>query len=503
MIRLNRHHFSLRGRRGTLGLLLLAVVLFSNHRPASGQTIALTVSSKAGDRLTDKPPLTFGSGAAPAGPAFRIDESVRHQTIVGFGASLLEAGLVCINSLSSDQQEAVLRKVFDPKEGAGFSAMKTVLAGTDFMSGGPWYTYDTTPGDVEMRHFTIERDLGPTGLVTFIRRARKHGSFVLQAPMDYPPDWMLVEVDNRAKQNVDPKYYDALTLYYLRYLQEYAKQGIVIDYLSLFNEPGVYSKIPYENIRDLLKNHVGPRFAKEGVTTKIMLSEACTRADAHRLYPTLLDDPEARKYVAALPYHGYDLKNFDKIAALHARYPDLPLWMTEICHFRMNVPKVDNLPRHDFEDGDFWGNQILSDVEAGASAWIYWNLVLDEKGGPCLVSPVHGNPEFNIQHPVVIVNRQTKEVTYTGCYYYLAHFSKFVRPGAVCVETTGSIPGVRCIAFAAPNKSLVAQLLNRSGKEVDARLAWHDRSVRVSLPPLSITTCRWTTDRATREIFPR
>ena len=488
-------HRPRRGSRWIAVLPLLAAATLASGRPALAQKVEITVSSKAGDRLSDKPSLTFGPGAGQARPAFRIDDSARRQTIVGFGASFLEAGLVCINRLPPDQQEAVLRKIFDPKEGAGFSAMKTVLAGTDFMSGGPWYTYDDTPGDVEMRHFTIQRDLGPAGLVTFIKRARKYGTFVLQAPMDYPPDWMLVEVNNRGKQDVDRKFYGALASYYMCYLHEYAKQGIAIDYLSLFNEPGVYTKIPYEKICDLLKNHVGPRLAKEGLPTKIMLSEAPSREAAYQQYPKVLDDPEARRYIAALPYHGYDLKNFDKIASLHARYPDLPLWMTEICHFRMGSPKVDNLPRFDFDDGDFWGNQIVSDLEAGAAAWIYWNLALDEKGGPCLVSPVHGNPEFNIQHPLVIVNGQTKEVTWTGCYYYLAHFSKFVRPMAVRIEATGSVPGVRCVAFVTPEKSLVAQVLNRSDKETEATLAWRDRTVRVKLPPLSITTCRWTTNQ--------
>src|SRR5208337_4572378 len=107
---------------------------------------------------------------------------------------------------------------------------------------GPWYTYDDTPGDVGLGHFSIARDLGPNGMVTYIKRAQKHARFLLQAPMDYPPDWMLFDVERN--QDVDPKYFDALAHYYLRYLQEYEKQGIRIDYLSLFNEPGVYTKIP-------------------------------------------------------------------------------------------------------------------------------------------------------------------------------------------------------------------------------------------------------------------
>ena len=92
-----------------------------------------------------------------------------------------------------------------------------------------------------------------------------------------------------------------------------------------------------------------------------------------------------------------------------------------------------SLPRYDFEDGDFWGTQIFNDLEAHASAWIYWNMILDEKGGPWSVSYVHGNPDPNIQHPVVIIDREKMKVMYTGLYYYLTHFSKFVRPGAVRV----------------------------------------------------------------------
>ena len=163
-----------------LASLLLTVSL----RPAFGQDVEVYVSSSAGDRITQKPALRFALKSQKEEPSFRLDESAVHQKIVGFGASFLEAGMICLNSLDSEQQESVLRALFDPKNGAGFSAMKTVIAATDFMSAGPWYTYDDTPGDVDLKHFSIQRDLGPNGLITYIKRARKYGSFVFQAPMD-------------------------------------------------------------------------------------------------------------------------------------------------------------------------------------------------------------------------------------------------------------------------------------------------------------------------------
>lgn len=477
-------------KRAKLGLLLtLGVCIF--NLAASGQEVTVIASSKAGERLSRKEPLHFQAKTSAAKSSFRIDETLRYQEMAGFGASFLEAGLICINSLPPAQQEAVLRALFDPEAGAGFSAMKTTLAGTDFMAAGPWYTYDDTPGDVELKHFSIARDLAPNGSITFIKRARRYGRFVLQAPMDYPPDWMLYDVNKN--QDVNPAYYDSLAHYYLKYLQEYQKHDVFIDYLSLFNEPSVYTKIPYNEIAELLKNHVGPLFRKEGVNTRIQLSEAPQRAVAYEQYPKVLDDPKARPYVSALAYHGYDMKDFARISELHQRYPGLPLWETEICWcYICGAPKAVPLPRYDWEDGDFWGNQIFGDVEASASAWIYWNMILDAKGGPWMVSPIHQDPDPNAQHPLVVIDRDSKKVTYTAAYYYLAHFSKFVRPGVVRVQTNGSVAGVRCLSFIKPGGGMVVELLNSRAADVPVVLESKGHVLNVSLPASSIVTLLWT-----------
>jgi glucosylceramidase len=476
-------------RRIRAPAVLPALLLAATLVPLWGQEVTVYVSSRAGDRLSVKKALRF-EPAAPKVPDFQIDDGVKYQTIIGFGASFLEAGLVVLNTLPPAEQEAVLRMLFDPKTGAGFSAMKTTIAGTDFMSAGPWYTYDDTSDDLELKHFSIARDLGPNGSLTFVKRARKYGKFVLQAPMDYPPDWMLYDVNTR--QDVNPKYYDALAHYYVKYLKAYQKHGVFIDYLSLFNEPGVYTKIPYNEIADLLKKHVGPLLAKSGLKTKIMLSEAPRREEAYKNYPKVLDDPEAREYVAALPYHGYDMQNFDKIAALHALFPDLPLWQTEVCWCIIcGAPKRIPLPRYDWEDGDHWGQQIFGDLGASASAWIYWNMILDEKGGPWMVSPIHEDPDPNVQHPLVVIDRTAQKVTYTAAFYYLAHFSKFVRPGDVRVGTTGSMEGVQCLAFQSPGGDLVAELLNSRTTDAPAVLESRSTVLSVTLPALSITTLVW------------
>jgi glucosylceramidase len=473
-------------RHTSIWILCLFILVLPDY----AQQISVFVTSKAGDRLASKPTLHFHSAVHNLKTAIWIDDSMTYQKIDGFGASFLEAGAICLHSLDPAAQETVLQALFDARKGAGFSAMKTVIGATDFMSAGPYYTYDDTPGDLNLLQFSIARDLHPPGLIPYIKRSRRYGTFALQAPMDYPPDWMLFDV--KKNQGVNPKYCPVLARYYLRYLQEYEKQGIFIDYLSPFNEPGIYTKIPAQNIRDLIRSNLGPLFRQAAVKTRIQVCDFGNRKDAWRDLPIILGDPQTRQYVGGISYHGYEFKDQDKIAKIHDQYPRLPIWMTEVDHsYGTDTPRSKPLPRYDYEDGNFWGNQIISDLESGTSAWIYWNMILDERGGPYLLSEIHRDGPDNFQHPVVIINRQTKQVTYTALYYYLAHFSKFVRPGAHRIQSYGRVHGIRAIAFNRPDEAIVLELLNSSFRSVKAELGWRKRSVMVELSALSISTLVW------------
>jgi glucosylceramidase len=107
------------------------------------------------------------------------------------------------------------------------------------------------------------------------------------------------------------------------------------------------------------------------------------------------------------------------------------------------------------------------------------------------VSPVHGNPDSNIQHPVVIINKKTHEITYTGTYYYLAHFSRFVRPGAIRVQTTGKAAGIRVMSFLSAEGKIVAQVLNSTGSDASLNLLHKGRTLQLNAPARSISTVIW------------
>jgi glucosylceramidase len=485
--------------RSVVYAVLTGILVMNVHCHRSKETeITVYSSSQDGDRLTKKGNVLFSSVKKSLLPAIKIDEETRFQKIEGFGATFNEAGMICLNSLNPVLKDSVLKMLFEPVAGAGYTAMKSPIAACDFASAGPWYTYNDTKGDTTMEHFTIERDLAPDGLITFIKEASRFGKFEIESPMDFAPDWMYISLKSGEK-HIKPMYYSTLARYYSKYIQAYAKNGVTIGYLNLFNEADNpwYSNVTYKVMGELIKNFVVPRLRADGLTTKIQFGETSNRPEAMKRFPEVLNDPEIRKQINSLTVHGYDWDKFSTLTDLHNKFPDLPIWQTEVCYARVgDLPSNEPpdrplpLPVYDFSDGEFWGNMIMNDMKNWVSAWIYWNMILDQNGGPWLVSPEHGDPDNNRQHPVVIIDRETRKVTYTGLYYYLAHFSRFIKPGAYRINSTGGYAMLNFACFKNTDNSIVLNIIN-NGTETDCKISWNNKMAIQKLKAHSITTLKW------------
>lgn len=179
-----------------------------------------------------------------------------------------------------------------------------------------------------------------------------------------------------------------------------------------------------------------------------------------------------------------------------------PLWMTEVCYATefgdYNVSKgCPDLPRYDFEDSTQWGEMLFADFNiVGASGWIYWNMILDTAGGPWLTSPEHNDPDDNVQQPVIIVDPAKGEYTLTGVYYAMAHFGRYVEPGAVRVETSSSaaVPStLSSVSFLDESTcELVTVLMNNSPDIEDVTLTYGlSYAATLSLSPISFTTLKF------------
>ena len=320
-------------------LALLALGVRAHERPP----LARVVTDEAGLRLSPQPSISWKSGACPATAAVEVEHNERKQTIGGFGASMLEAGAMNLHALPASKQAELLELVFGAT-GAQFSALKATMLGNDFSTANHnvWTTYDDTPEDLAMLNFSIERDLRPNGSLTFIKRAIDAGfAGTIQAYMDFPPDWMLL--DGNTSKAVRPACYDALARYMAKYVQAYESHGVHIDFLECFNEPfDSYTMMDAAQLATFLGRHVGPLFERERLwpRTKLTYGGQCSRESAAEFVPAVLSDPDAAKYMDVIAYHGYDCQfnctdereKYDLIAKLAAKHPDRPFWMTEICY---------------------------------------------------------------------------------------------------------------------------------------------------------------------------
>ena len=456
--------------------------------------VEVYVSSRQGDRLTRKNDAVFTADTISSLPVITVNEKRSFQKIEGFGASFNEAGMICLNALSPSERDKVLASLFDSLKGAGFTLMKSPIAACDFASAGPWYSYDEVPGDTLMTHFNIERDRGENGLISYIKAAARFGKFNIEAPMDFAPDWMYYSL-KKGERHIRPEYYNALARYYSHYLKSYLSHGVRIDYLNLFNEADNewYSNVSYKEIGEMIKNHVAPQLRRDGLDVKIQLGETSNRPEAIQKFPLLLDDKALRPHIHSLAVHGYDWDRFSTLTDMHNRYPDLPIWQTEVCYaLPDNIPPSAprKMPVYKFSDGEFWGNMIINDMKNWTSAWIYWNMILDENGGPWLISTEHGDYDNNRQHPVVIINRATKQVFHTGLYYYLAHFSKFVRPGARRIYSSEAPQPLNFVAFQNADLSIVLNIIN-NGEAMNCKIQWNNKTISRNLSAHSITTLKW------------
>ena len=488
------------------------------------------VSSEGGLRLSPQPAVHWQNMACPAG-SVEVRPAEVHQTIGGFGASATEASAHNLNALPPHKQEELLALLFGA-DGAKLSALKLTMCCNDFSTQMPWSTYDDTAGDVSMDDFSIARDMYEGGTVPLVRRAIAAGfgpEGTLQAYLDYPPDWMLKGAlpDNAT---VDPKYYDALALYFARYAEEMrAALGRNLSFIEFFNEPtDSYTAMSAAQLATFLGRHAGPLFEKRGLwpSTKLSYGGQAERHSAHQFVPAVLADKDAAKYSDVIAYHGYDCQlsvrdnpksncsaareNYALVADLRARFPSRPLWMTEICYayngddpnctraetlgactdYPRDPTLAPPLPRRDFADGVTWGLRLVREMAAGASGWIYWNMLLDTRGGPFNYDPRHNDGPANWQHPVVVVDTEGGGFHPTGLFWFLAHFARWVRPGAVRVGATAkALPaGVEAVAFAKGGGHVV-QLVNSGGD--DEKVAVCDGAGHVAtltLPALSITT---------------
>jgi glucosylceramidase len=346
--------------------------------PMSSPIQVFRTAKSTHDRLTEKEPLTFQT-QIPDSPSVLVDSQHVYQTIQGFGGSFTEAAAHTYYKMSPEVRAEILRAYFDPSSGNGYTFCRTHINSCDFSLGN--YAYAEMPGDVELKHFSIEHDRRQ--LIPMIQEAVRIAGQPLKllATPWSPPAWMKTNGQMNHGGKLKPEYRETWANYFVRYVQEYEREGLPIWGISVQNEPQavqmwescIYSG---EEERDFVRDYLGPVLEKAGLLGRLKLLIWDHNRDLlYERARVVYDDPQAARYVWGAAFHWYVGDHFENVQVTHDAYPDKQLLFTEGC--MEGGPHVDG-----WEVGERYGHSMLQDLNHWTIGWLDWNLLLDQRGGP-------------------------------------------------------------------------------------------------------------------------
>lgn len=470
-MKINRRHF--------LALSSSVALLANNRQPASAQSkqtnatavkplsvdgkkvTVYTTAANTENKITPTETVSFKEMGQPLETQICVfvDPSKTYQTFLGIGAALTDASAETFAKMPVDKQQEIMTAYFDPAKGIGYTLGRTNIHSSDFSSGS--YTY-VQEGDKDLKTFSVEHD--KQFRIPFIKQAiaAAGGKLTMYASPWSPPAFMKTNGSMLKGGKLKPEYYQTWANYYTKFIKAYEKEGMPIWGISIQNEPMATQKwesclYTAEEERDFLKNYLGPTMQKAGLGSKKIIAWDHNRDLLYQRASTMLNDPEAAKYVWGIGYHWYETwaggePMFDNVKLVHETFPNTNLIFTEGCKEKFDLQKV-----NDWSLGELYGRSMINDFNNGTVAWTDWNILLDETGGPNHVgnfcfAPVHGNTK-------------TGEVIYTNSYHYIGHFSKFIRPGAKRIISSPSRSQLISTAFTNTDGKTAVVVMNRGDKE--------------------------------------
>lgn len=393
------------------------------------------------------------------------------NTFSGFGGAMTEASARCILSLSDEKINDFIDDYFS-ENGANYNIIRIPIASCDFSKESYEYVHKKDLSD-----FSIEND--KKYIIPAIKRIldKKQDIVFLASPWS-PPKFMktnkLLTLGGRLKEKYKSLYAD----YLLKYIKSYQDEGITISYLTIQNEPNalqiwescLYS--PEEEI-DLLVNYIYPLFKENNLNTKLLIWDHNKEKLLSRIQKEMSFE-NAKDRVSGFAFHWYSGDHFENIRILRSMYKDMFFVHTEGCTGFSGFRKEDEV-----NNAEIYAHDILGDLKNGTNAFIDWNLLLDHKGGP--------NHKKNYCNSPLMLNEDNTNYYKNLSYYYISHFSRFIKKNSSFIETSKYTDKIEVLASKKENEIIVI-LLNRNDQNYEYNLCINGKYLHDNLDSHSIIT---------------
>lgn len=468
-------------KKSILSVLFSLFVLLSFAQET--KVIVYSTAQGTNLRLTQGDEKTFHKAKQPLETeiAVFVNPDKTFQELVGIGGAITDASAEVFALLPKNKQEELLNAYYS-QTGIAYSLARTSIHSCDFSKES--FTY-VSENDKELKTFNISHD--KTYRIPLIKKAiaTAGGKLTMYASPWSPPAFMKTNNNMLKGGKLLPEYYEAWALYYAKFIKAYEKEGIPIWGLTIQNEPMAVQRwesciYTAEEERDFLKNHLGPTLEDQGLADKKIIVWDHNRDLISHRANTIFEDAEASKYAWGIGFHWYETwtggePKFDNLANINESFPSKKLIFTEGCNESFNADKYEYWP-----NAERYGRSMINDFNNGTVAWTDWNILLDETGGP--------NHVGNLCFAPVHANTKTGELIFTPSYYYIGHFSKFLKPGAKRVSTTTSRSLIMSTSFLNTDGKMVTIVMNSTDKQINYKLFVGNMAVDQEILPHSMQT---------------
>jgi glucosylceramidase len=404
-----------------------------------------------------------------------LNESKTYQEMIGFGGAFTESSAYNLIRINKEQREQAIKAYFDPIEGLGYTIGRVSIHGCDFSLNS--YTY-IEEGDKDLKTFDIARD--EKWVIPLIHDAEKHAGRkieILASPWS-PPAFMKDNNSMIHGGKLLPEYMQSWANYYVKFIEEYRKRDIKIWGITVQNEPAAVQRwdsciYSGEEERDFVKNYLGPTMKNSDAKDVNILIWDHNRDIMVERAEAVLSDPEAAKYVWGTGFHWYVNEDFENVGTVHDMFPDKGLLFTEGC-------QEGGVHFNSWKTGERYARNMIGDFNNWCQGYIDWNLFLDNTGGPNHVNNLCDSP--------IIIDIFPEKLVYQSSYYYVGHFSKFVKPGAFRIGLTNATNGVQAVAFKNVDASVIAVMMNETDHALSYTLSHNNKTYQVKMNPHSIHT---------------
>ncbi len=470
----------------------LGAVVPQQSASAAGERVDvwLTTTSDSGGRvvtrgLQQQSPTAFASTSGAGSQTITVDESRTYQTFEGGGASITDSTAWLLRgsgAVSATTRDNVMRRLFSPTEGIGLSFVRNPIGASDLSRPGNVSLDDTC---CDLSDFSMAYD-SDVGLLTAQAR-QLNPQLRLKAVPWSAPGWM--KDNGRMDQMgwLKWEHYPTYAQYFVKYIQAYQARGIKVDYVSVQNEPNCcqasnptamnYPGMSWNSsgLVEFTKNHLYPAFRAAGITTKVIVHD-WNYGDYNQIGAGLLADTSVRNdpLFGGIGWHGY----FGDVATgtqVHDQYPGVRQFSTE----HSGGTWIPDQHAEDMRD-------IVQYARNWSSSIVKWSLALDQNMGP------HNGGCGTCTGLITVHNGDSRhgQVDYTIEYYTTGHLTKFVRPGAVRIDSTANtaVPNVAW-RNADGSKALIAH--NASGTQQSVKVNWGNQSFTYTLPARTSATFTW------------